>query len=208
MVRVAAGALVLVAIVTQIVDDLVHHIFKPGEYFAYFTQQSSLMNVVVLLVGGVYALRFARDTTLLTTVRVAILSYAIVTGLVYNALLRGIHIPGYQGIEWPTEITHVVIPIFMVVDWILAPGAAHLQWRALWFVAIYPTAWILFTMVRGAITGWYPYPFLEPSQPGGWVAVIGYILGIAAIILGFAAVGIVISRRRAISRNRTRGAAS
>ncbi len=167
VVRIAAGLLVLAAIVTQIVDELVHNAFLPDRYFVYFTIQSSMMNVVVLLVGGVVAIRSAEDTRLFSNVRVAILAYAVVTGLVYNALLRNLHSSGYHGVHWPTEVMHVAIPIFIVVDWVFAPGRQPIRWKALAFVAIYPLAWLAFTMIRGGITGWYPYPFLEPSQPGG-----------------------------------------
>ncbi|MGL4340325.1 MAG: hypothetical protein ACRCSP_07890, partial [Rhodoglobus sp.] len=50
--RIAAGLLVFAAIVTQIVDRLGSDVFVPSKYFTLFTIQSSLMNVVVLLVGG------------------------------------------------------------------------------------------------------------------------------------------------------------
>ncbi|MES2171130.1 MAG: Pr6Pr family membrane protein [Actinomycetota bacterium] len=200
--RIAGGLLLLAAIVTQVVDESVHRIFIPGQYFVYFTNQTGMMNVLVLLVGGVIAVRALPDTRLLTNIRVAIFSYEIVTALVYNGLLRGLHTPGYQGIHWPTEVLHVAIPVFVVIDWIVTPGAVRVRWRALWFAAIYPTAWILFTMTRGLVTGWYPYPFLDPSAGGGCASAIGYIVGIAVLILGLAAIGILISRRR------TRAAAS
>ncbi len=194
--RIAAAALVLASLITQVVDELLHHILVPSEYFAVFTHQVSIITVVVFVIGGVTALRTTADGRLLTSARVSIFSYGIVMALVYNALLRDVHVPGYQVIDWPAEVLHVVIPVFVVLDWIIAPGAVRVGWRALWFVMIYPTAWIIATMIRGVITGWYPYPFLEPSQPGGWFAVAGFILGIAAIIAGFAAVGIAISRVR------------
>lgn len=120
--RLALGLLILSAMITQVVDQLTHDAFKPGEYFAYFTIESSMMNVVVLLVGGLFALRMRRDTELFTSVRVAIFSYAVVTGAVYNLLLRGILATGYEGLQWPNEVMHVWIPIFIVIDWFVVPG--------------------------------------------------------------------------------------
>jgi hypothetical protein len=195
VIRIAGGLLVIAAVITQIVDDLTHSIFVPSHYFAYFTIQSSLMNVVVLMVGGYYALRHRADTELLTSVRMSVLAYAIVTGAVYNLLLRGLHVPGYRGLDWPNEVLHVVIPLFILVDWLVTPGRQRLRWKRLWFVASYPLAWLAFTMIRGGLRGWYPYPFLDPNGPGGWPSVIGYVVAIAAIILGLGAAAIATTRR-------------
>jgi hypothetical protein len=193
--NIAAGALVLASIVFQIADKVVHNDFKPSEYFSYFTIQSSLINVVVLVVGGILAFRLDRDTVLYATLRVSIVAYAVITAVVYNALLRNIPYTGYHGIQWPNEVDHVWIPIFIVLEWLLAPGRPALRWTALRVVVIYPLVWLAFTMVRGAITGWFPYPFLEPST--GFVSVIAYILGISAFIIGVASLAIWYSQSRA-----------
>ena len=31
---------------------------------------------------------------------------------------------------------------------------------------IFPAAYLIYTMVRGSILGWYPYPFLNPAKVG------------------------------------------
>lgn len=190
--RILVGLTVLAALVTQVTTELMHNSFKPGEYFSYFTIESSMMNVVVLLVGGTLALRWPRDPELFTSVRVALLSYAVVTGLVYNVLLR--NIPGdgsYEPPRWCNEVMHVWVPIFILLDWLLAPGRARVPWKRLWLVISYPLAWLAFTMIRGGITGWYPYPFLQPAGPGGIPSVLVYVIGIAAFIIavGSAAIG-------------------
>jgi len=193
--RVLVGLLVLAALVTQITADLLHDSFTPGEYFSYFTIESSMMNVVVLLVGGAIAWRWDRDTELFTSVRVAILSYAVITGLVYNVLLR--NIPGDGGYEpprWCNEVMHVWVPVFILLDWMLAPGRARVPWKRLWLVISFPLAWLAFTMIRGAITLWYPYPFLEPAGPGGIPSLLVYVVGIAAFIIVVASAAIGLAR--------------
>jgi hypothetical protein len=193
--RIPMGLLVLAALVTQVTAELLHDSFKPGEYFSYFTIESSMMNVVVLLVGGSLAFRRPRDTELFTSVRVAILSYAVITGLVYNVLLR--NIPGdgsYEPPRWCNEVMHVWVPIFILLDWLLAPGRVRVPWKRLWLVVSFPLAWLAFTMIRGAITGWYPYPFLEPAGPGGIPSLLIYVVGIAAFIVVVASVAIGFGR--------------
>jgi hypothetical protein len=201
--RIAVGLLVLAALVTQIADEVANGSFVPREYFSYFTIESNLMNVVVLLVGGVVALRMPRDTDLFTTVRVSILAYAVVTGAVYNLLLRNLPSDGgHEPPRWCNEVMHVYAPILILLDWMLAPGVARIPWRRLWAVVAYPLAWLAFTLVRGAVTGWYPYPFLEPDGPGGVVSVLVYIVGIAAFIVAFASGAIAFGN--AVARRRTR----
>lgn len=192
--RVIAAALVFAAIVTQITDQLGAGVFVPTEYFSYFTVQSSMMNVVVLGVGGYLALRYRRDTVLYTGVRMATVAYAVVTGVVYNALLRGLPPTGYVGIQWPNEVEHVWIPAYILIDWLFATGRARLGWRWVWAAIAFPLAWCAFTLVRGAATGWFPYPFIDPSEPAGVAGVVGYIVGIAAFIVGLALLAVKYSR--------------
>ena len=196
VIRLAAAALVLAAIITQIADQVIAGVFVPSEYFSYFTVESSMMNVVVLAAGGYLALRFKRDTMLYTGVRMATVSYAIVTGVVYNLLLRGLPPTGFVGLAWPKEVEHVWIPIYILIDWLFATGRARLVWKWVWAAVAYPIAWAAFTLIRGAMTGWYPYPFLNPNEPGGWPSVLTYIVGIAAFIVGLAFVLVWYSRWR------------
>jgi uncharacterized membrane protein len=188
----------LFGIIFQITDLILHNGFTPDQYFAYFTIQSSLINVVVLTVGGVLSLRHPRDTELYTRIRMSALCYAVMTAAVFNLLLRG-HSANdghYPGLDWPNEIMHVAIPIFLVIDWLFAPGGRRLRFTALWTVVSYPLAWVAFTLVRGAIIDWYPYPFLTPSVVGGYGGVSIYIVAIAGFILAIAVGAVAVGRVR------------
>ena len=193
-----AGATLAFALVFQIVEKVVNNDMIADQYFSYFTILTTMITIVVVLVGGVMALRRPVDTDLYATIRLAVVSYAVVTAIVYNLLLRGIPDEGYVVTPWPGEIMHVWMPIFLVVDWLFAPGRPRLRWSAIGIVVIYPLVWAAFTLVRGAFTGWVPYPFFEFST--GFVSIALYIVGIAAIIIGFASLGIVWSRVRTRSR--------
>lgn len=191
--RIAAALLVLASIVTQITDQLLNEAFVAEEYFSYFTIQSCLINVVVLFVGGVLAWRHATDPVLYSVMRMSIVAYAVVTAGVYNGLLRNIPGDGFSGVQWPNEVIHVWIPVYILLDWLLSPGRPALSWTGLRIVVIYPVAWLAFTLVRGAITSWYPYPFLEPET--GWLSVTVYIVGISGFIVAVGALAIAWSRR-------------
>ncbi|PPF60587.1 hypothetical protein C5E11_16705 [Clavibacter michiganensis] len=194
-VRLLAGIGLLVTIVIQINDRVVNNAFDPWEYFSYFTIETSLMNIVVFIVGGILAFRLSRDTELFTTVRMATLTYAIITAGVYNLLLRNVPYNGFQGLSWPNEVIHVWIPILIVLDWLVSPGRPALSWKALRVVMIYPLLWLAYSLVRGAVSnGIYPYPFLDPAT-AGWGSVIAYIVALSLVLLGLAALAIVYSRR-------------
>ncbi|WP_166806234.1 Pr6Pr family membrane protein [Cryobacterium cheniae] len=196
LLRIGMGLLLFASIATQVTDQVWNDAFVATEYFGYFTIQSSLMNLVVLLVGGSLAVRSRVDPQLLTAVRMSVLTYAVVTGVVYNALLRNVVSDGFIGVGWPNEVLHVWAPIFIALDWILSPGRPAVAWKRLGYALIYPVLWVVYALVRGTTTGFYTYPFLDPGQPGGYVAVALYVLGIAAFITGLAAAAIAASRVR------------
>jgi len=192
--RLLAATVLTVALVFQIVEKTVNNDMIAGQYFSYFTILTTILGIGVLGWGGVLALTRPVDPVGFTAARMSVLTYAVVTAIVYNALLRGIPDEGFVVSTWPGEIMHVWIPIYFLLDWLLAPGRPALGWTALRIVVIFPLVWIAFTLLRGALDGWYPYPFLEPST--GWLSVIAYVLGIAAFIVGLASLAIAYSRLR------------
>jgi hypothetical protein len=36
--------------------------------------------------------------------------------------------------------------------------------RAAWLSPLYPLAWLAFTLIRGAVINWYPYPFIDVTK--------------------------------------------
>jgi hypothetical protein len=53
---------------------------------------------------------------------------------------------------------------------------------------MFPAAWTVYTFARGAVTGWYPYPFIDPEVHSAG----GLIVNCAAILIGFVAVAALI----------------
>jgi len=178
-------------------------------FFSYFTILSNLSAAIVLVIAGIRALRTRRDgapdPAWLATALVCVSTYMIVTGVVYNLLLRSIPIAGISDV-WTNETLHLIVPLFLVADVLVAPRRRALPWRTLALAAAFPIVWALYTMIRAnfvvaPMTGdpwWYPYPFLDPHLvPGGYFGVAGYVLGIAALVVGVAAGVTWVGRRRA-----------
>lgn len=194
--RLMVAALVLASIATQVIEESINHDFVAQEYFSYFTIQSSLINVVILALSGLVALRREPEGALLGVLRASVVTYAVVTSGVYNVLLRGLPDDGYMGSQWPNEVIHVWVPLFLLVDWLLAPSRPVLRMRDVRIVLLYPLAWLAFTFVRGPLDRWFPYPFLDPNGPGGWGGVASYAFFISALIVGTALALIAVSRAR------------
>jgi len=209
---------VAVAIAAAIVGQLVRSIGISAErgwpiaqtvvdFFSFFTILSNATSMVVLVVGAVLLLRPGTvDSRVFATVLVSVTTYMLITGIVYNLLLRGIPLPQGSTVPWSNEILHVWAPLFFVLDLLLAPRRRALPWTTIGTIAAFPIAWLVYTLVRGPFTldfrtgnaWWYPYPFLNPHvQPWGYGGVALYSIGIAVAILGLGAIAIGVGRLRA-----------
>lgn len=209
-VRLFAGVALFVVIAIQIGDRVANNAFSPGEYFSYFTIQTSLINIVVFVVGGWMALTRAEDTKLYTAVRMTTVAFALITAGVYNLLLRNVPYTGdFAGLQWPNEVIHVWVPLLILLDWLLSRGRPRLPWRTLPVMLVYPVLWLAFTFIRGGIvaaagtpvfgTQYYPYPFLDPTN-GGWGSVLAYVGALTAFILLIGALAILWTRVTRSSR--------
>ena len=70
-------------------------------------------------------------------------------------------------------LLHKIFPVIVVLDWILFPPMTRLRYTDALRWLVYPVVWLAFTLIRGAADGWYPYPFLDPTDGGyGMVAVV------------------------------------
>ncbi|MGA1836184.1 Pr6Pr family membrane protein [Herbiconiux sp. 11R-BC] len=199
--RMLAGLGLAVTVGIQIGDRAANGAFDPWEYFSYFTIETTLLTIAVLIAGAALALRTARDPVAFTGIRMAVLTYSLITAGVFNLLLRGQPAHGYAGPDWPNEVMHVWAPLLLVLDWLLAPGRPALPWRSLWIVPAFPVAWAGYTFLRAAASGGtiYPYPFLDPAT-AGWSSVFGYIGALLVVLVGLGALAVLFSRRM-----RTRG---
>lgn len=202
IVRLAGAALIVAAIVAQLVRSIeVGAAREPvgttlANFFSFFTIQANLLSVVSLVLGATWLLR-GGDSARIAVLRLSVATYMATTGVVYNLLLRGIELPQGQTVPWSNEVLHVVAPVLLVLDWLLAPGRRRVGWRAIGAVVAFPIVWAVYTLVRGPIVGWYPYPFLDPAlAPTGYASVAFYVVLIAAIIGGVGALLVLENRKR------------
>jgi hypothetical protein len=193
-VRLATVGLVVAAIVVQAVTLANAGRFDATRFFAFFTIQSNLIGVAAFV--WLLSSRGKERSRGLELLRGAAAVYLTVTFIVVIFMLSDVDDQlQLAGVE---VVLHKLFPIVIVFDWILDPPMIGLRYRDAIVWLAYPLAWTGVTLVRGAIDGWYPYPFLDPAHGGyGTVALV-----VVAITLGFvliAAIMIAIgnARRRA-----------
>lgn len=65
----------------------------------------------------------------------------------------------------------------------------RLRWQDAPAWLIYPLAYVAYTLARGAVMNWYPYPFLDVTQLG-YLTVLWHIV---VLTCGFFGIGLLIS---------------
>lgn len=166
-----------------------------GNYLSYFTIQSNIIVAVVLVIGA------ARPRASLPAwwddLRGAAALYIAVTGIVYALLLSKLAAELGTTAPWVDWVLHDLTPIAGVVDWLLIrPEGRVRALRALWWLA-YPVAYLLYTLARGPLVDWYPYPFIDPRLAGGYGRLVGST-GVVVIVFVVLAIAIdLLGRARA-----------
>ncbi len=147
-------------------------------YFTYFTNLSNLIIGTVFIVSAVRLLRAESPSQRDTALRGAAVVYIAFVGIVFNTLLTGADLSGINPAV--NVILHMVLPIVAMLDWILWPPRNRLPFSVVWWWMIFPAVYAIFSVVRGAFDGVYPYPFFNPDTAGGYGGVLLYCLGMVA----------------------------
>ncbi len=185
--RLFFAALSLTAVIVQ----LVVHITKGYSVFNFFTYFTNLSNIMISVVFIVSALRLITDTKAPTQtdtgLRGAAVVYIAFVGIVFNTLLRDVDLGDL--LPWVNIVLHFVLPIAGVVDWLIWPPKNRLPFRIVFLWMIWPAVYSIFSVVRGAIDGVYPYPFFNPEASGGY----GGVAALCGLMLvGFFALAVAV----------------
>ncbi|WP_072802012.1 Pr6Pr family membrane protein [Rhodococcoides yunnanense] len=185
MVRVAFAALAVAALSTILVDGVGQPGFSVVNYFSYFTVLSNVLAIVVLLVGGL-ADPQSRPWQLF---RGAVTLYMVITGIIYAVLLANIDVGVADA--WTNNVVHRIMPVVILLDWILAPSRRRITEAQSLIWLVFPLVYGIYSLVRGPIVDWYPYPFLDPRGQGYVALFIGLVVLTVAFVLMALAVNAV-----------------
>jgi hypothetical protein len=178
-VRAFTGVLTLIAIGAQLKTTADANALNPVNFFSYFTIQSNLIGAAVLLY---LAVRRGERSARVDWWRGAASVYLTITFFVVIFLLSTTDV-GLQ-LPWVDFVLHKLVPVVVVADYVIDPPRVRLSISdgLLWLV--FPLLWLAYTMIRGPIAGWYPYPFLDPADGGyGPVAVTVVAILVAGAVV-------------------------
>lgn len=146
---------------------------------SFFTIQS---NILAAVTSAQLAHKPDRDGPVWRVVRLNALVGISVTGVVYSAVLAASHQPkGWQ--QWSTNtVVHYVVPIMMVLAWLLFGPRPRIDGPVVAWSLAFPIGWLGYTLVRGEITPWYPYPFVDVVSDGYPTVLVNALL--VTIVLG------------------------
>lgn len=117
----------------------------------------------------------------------AICLYITIVGIIYSIALR--HIWNPQGQQLIADrLLHDAIPLLYLLSWIIFTPKKQLVIRHVFPWLIFPAVYLIYTLTRGAMINWYPYPFIHAGE-------LGYgkvIVNAAVVLLAFVAIGLVL----------------
>lgn len=129
----------------------------------------------------------------------AITVYITIVGLVYQVMLRHTWNPtGLQKIV--DELLHSVNPLLVIAFWFLNLKNDVLSYKAISRWLLYPLLYLIYVLIRGLFSGFFPYPFLDMTAIG-FSRVIQNCVVITILFLMIAAVFVRLSRRQSAMKS-------
>ena len=151
------------------------------DHFSYFTIWSNLLAAIIFTM---LAINPNRTGSLFRVLHLDAIVMMIVTGIVYNVLLNT---GGHEGWDfWSNGIQHTWGPILVFIVFVICGPRGWISSRTIFASLILPILWLVYALIRGSVTGAYPYDFLDVNA-NGMASVLAFVAQIVvfAIILGY-----------------------
>ena len=156
-------------------------------YFSYFTTQTNVLANLIFLTPVVAPQSRVGRWAASEGVRAAVAMYICVVGLVFHFILSATWKP--EGLAALGNIVvHYVMPAAVVLDWLLFTPKGRLRWIDAVKWLAFPLVYGLWTVIHGAMIGWYPYFFIDIGALGWTRALINY----AGLLAFFLTVGLIL----------------
>lgn len=164
---------------------------KALNLLAYFTIQSNLIVLGVILYGLSLRIRNKPEGTFFAAIRNGATLWILVTGLVFHFMLSPlIHATGFW--QYAIIVLHYVTPMLVLVNWIVFEEKGKVRYpQTLWWL-LYPLFYLVVTEIRPVIDGFYPYWFLNPfkAYPAGIGSWGGVLIAVAVLFTFFGLLGL------------------
>ncbi|WP_315835800.1 Pr6Pr family membrane protein [Bradyrhizobium prioriisuperbiae] len=159
-------------------------------YVSFFAVQ---VNFLAALVLTAFAFKAGRDEWLVHPfVRSAIAVYAAAVLAIYLPALPALL--ALSGVQfWADLLLRYLMPSGYLLFWLFLVRKAGLRWYDPLLWLIYPLFYLAFVVIRGKMSGFYPYPFIDVGALGYSRALLN-AGGIMVICVGLGALAVLIGR--------------
>ena len=173
------------AVVTEIATLVERNLFKPFNFFSYFTIQSNIFAFIILIISAL-AIANNKRSTRFNLLRGAATLYMVITGIVFAVLLARVEGATLTAVPWDNIVLHYIMPVVLLVDWLIDKPNKAIAFKNSLVWLIYPVTYVIYSLARGQIVNWYPYPFLDPNSNGyTGVLLTGLCIAALAIMLTY-----------------------
>jgi hypothetical protein len=179
--RLFLGSVALAGVVTQLYLTIENH-HSVVNFFSYFTILSNLFAALVFIISAMRLATGYEPSKFDDAIRGASIVYMIFVGIVFSILLRDTDLGDL--LPWINTVHHYIIPVAVIIDWILEPPKSNISSRTAFLWLSFPAVYVLYSLVRGAITNFYPYPFFSPDVQNGYAGVAMYCIVMLVAFLG------------------------
>ncbi|WP_276359231.1 Pr6Pr family membrane protein [Daejeonella sp. H1SJ63] len=134
-------------------------------FLSYFTIQTHLMVAILLSYRVLKPKEPSNNLLNKAGTLTALTVYITVVGAVYQIMLRPVWDP--QGMfRIADELLHSIIPLAFIAYWYRFEDHTKVQWRQFSYWLIFPFIYLIYTLIHGYLSGYYPYPFVNVSEIG------------------------------------------
>ncbi len=134
-------------------------------FFSYFTILSNLIVFAYFISKALSAELGENGFWTKPETSTAVTVYISVVGLVYHIVLSKLYSP--QGLAAIADHgLHSFTPLVTLLYWALFVSSKKVNYASIPYWLIYPALYFVYTIIHGAVTQFYPYPFLDVSKIG------------------------------------------
>ena len=150
-------------------------------------------NALVAWSTATLALGRDRDRRLWRVLRMDAVVLILLAGVVHFFFLRPLlDLQGWDLVA--DRLLHMAVPVLAVVGWLAHGPRGRVSTGDLGPFLALPVSWLAYTLVRGELVEWYPYPFIDVNEHGYGVVLLN-CAGVSALMLVIAWAAVVLDRR-------------
>ncbi len=134
-------------------------------FLSFFPVETNLAVAMILTVPMVVKSGSVYNFFVSNGVRAMVVVYSFMVVMIFDLVLQDLW--EAEGMQFLLNyLMHKVIPIFYIIYWFNDSPRAHLKYSFSFPWLIAPVIYLTATLIRGNLTGYYPYPFIDVDRIG------------------------------------------